>query len=438
MNYGEARAFVMDAAKSGSVLGLDSIRRLMHILGDIQEELQIIHIGGTNGKGSVGTYLDYIFREAGLHVGRFCSPAVFSPLEVWQYDGENITKDEYAQVMSQVKSACDIVVSQGWDMPTVFEIETAAAFVYFKLKKPDVVLLEVGMGGETDATNVITSPLCSVLTTISYDHMNFLGAKLTDIAKIKSGIIKNERPVFSSSQSEEVEEVLRIQSRIHSCPFQIVAKDSFSRIRVRPGRMEFYYKDVFLRTQMAGLYQVYNASVAFETAHYALPVLLGEKNHTHRSLERKIIEGIRKAYWPGRFEVIGEDPLFVIDGAHNEDAALQLAKTVQNCFTKQSLTYIIGVLADKEHDKMLKIMLPYAEKIYTVTPENARAMDAEVLKEEAMRYHSKVVSCGSIKEAVRRAQADGDPILAFGSLSYLGELRKCYEDMGKDRSNREG
>ena len=171
MTYEQACDFAKNAAKSGSILGLDSIRRLMEKLSDVQERLPIIHIAGTNGKGSVGAYLASSLREAGLHVARYTSPAVFTPLEVFTYDGENITETEYGGVMSQVKDACDIMVSEGRECPTIFEIETAAAFLWFYEKKPDVVLLETGMGGELDATNLITHPLASVITSISMDQI---------------------------------------------------------------------------------------------------------------------------------------------------------------------------------------------------------------------------------------------------------------------------
>ena len=209
MTYAQARRFAQEASKSGSVLGLASIRALMSELDNVQEALPIIHLAGTNGKGSVGAYLASIFCAAGLSVARYTSPAVFDPLEVFTYNGENITESEYAKVMSQVKDACDIMVSVGKECPTIFEIETAAAFLWFYEKKPDVVLLETGMGGATDATNLITHPLASVITTISMDHMQFLGNTLGEIAAVKAGIIKENCPVFSAPQQQEVVQVLK-------------------------------------------------------------------------------------------------------------------------------------------------------------------------------------------------------------------------------------
>ena len=210
LTYKEVEAFVEEAKKRGSVLGLTSMRALMEALGNPQNKISTIHIAGTNGKGSFGAYMASICKEAGFKVGRYCSPAVFSPLECWQYDGRNMTEDEYVACMSQVKSACDIIAlnKENPIYPTLFEIETAAAFVYFEKMQPDVVLLEVGMGGRLDATNVVEHPLACVFTKISRDHMQFLGESLTEIATEKAGIMKPGAYIFWGEQEPEVECVL--------------------------------------------------------------------------------------------------------------------------------------------------------------------------------------------------------------------------------------
>jgi dihydrofolate synthase/folylpolyglutamate synthase len=442
MTYDEARAFIKEAAKSGSVLGLLSITRLMEELGNVQDTLPIIHIAGTNGKGSVGAYLDSVFKKAGLHTARYCSPAVFDPLEVWQYDGENISQTEYANVMSQVKSACDIMLSKGFEYPTVFEIETAAAFVWFSQKKPDVVLLEVGMGGETDATNVVVHPFASVITTISMDHMQFLGDTVAKIAAVKAGIIKEGCPVFSAPQDLSAAEVLKSVSREKHAKLMLL-EDSARLVSQEPGRLCMEYPSenngtLFLETKLAGSYQLRNAALAAETALVLLPELIVKDTKMDDEQLKSIVQqGIAEAAWPGRFEVIGRAPLFIIDGAHNEDAAKSLARTIQNCFTNTSLTYIIGVLADKEHEKMLKTLLPYADMVYTVTPDNPRALDAKALAKEAAKFHDHVICCASVQEAVdlalSHAKEAGTPIVAFGSLSYLNDLKQAYGENTHDR-----
>ena len=457
LTYQEAREFVEEAKSRGSVLGLTNMRALMNELGNPQNAIPTVHIAGTNGKGSVGAYLASICKEAQFKVGRYCSPAVFDPLECWQYDGHNITEDEYADCMSQVKNACDIVVSKGI-YPTAFEIETALAFVYFAKMKPDVFLLETGMGGETDATNVVDNPLACVFTKISYDHMQFLGDTLEEIAEVKAGIMKPGATIFWGEQEPEVEKVLEGKfaevSRLgEEQGIETVMGDFFpSRVKltsIQPGELRFTYLGVNYMTRMAGLYQMQNASLAIAVFDGLWPRLLfGLQDEMQMwndesaplagwmDMEYASRAGVLFASWPGRFEVLGQDPLFIIDGAHNEDASLQLAKTIENSFTNQSLVYIIGVLADKEHKKMLEIMLPYAKSVYTITPQNARGLDGRVLAEEVhavakeMGLQLEAEFCGTVEEAISKARNNGFqnemPVLAFGSLSYLGQLKEAY------------
>ena len=432
MTFEEARRFIAESSKTGSILGLESICNLMRELGNIQDQLPVIHIAGTNGKGSTGAYLQAIFEQAGFTTSRYCSPAVFDPLEVFQYCGTTISESEYAHVMSQVKTACDILVSKGNPMPTVFEIETAAAFVWFYQKKPDIVLLEVGMGGETDATNIVKNPLASVITTISRDHMGFLGEKVEDIAAVKAGIIKEKCPVFSAPQQSGVEQVLFKHANRKQAELRMVEEGDCQLLEEAFGRLSFSYKGKNYVTGMAGLYQIKNAALAIEVAEYLLPKLM-EKKSSQAAVEGIIKKGVEAARWAGRFEVIQKEPLVIMDGAHNEDAAKQLAQTVHNCFPKQKLTYIIGVLADKEHGKMLELMLPYADQVYTVTPNNPRALDGKQLAEEVRNFHQEVEACDSVTEALKKALQQAkekkESVLAFGSLSYLGELKRVIEVM---------
>lgn len=450
MTFEEARSFIAESSKTGSILGLESICNLMSELGNIQDQLPVIHIAGTNGKGSTGAYLQAIFEMAGLTTARYCSPAVFDPLEIFQYCGKNISESEYAHVMSQVKNACDILVSKGNPMPTVFEIETAAAFVWFYQKKPDIVLLEVGMGGETDATNIVKNPLASVITTISRDHMGFLGENVEDIAAVKAGIIKEKCPVFSAPQQSGVEQVLFEHANRKQAELRMVDENVCELLKEKVGQLSFSYKGKNYVTGMAGLYQMKNAALAIEVAEYLFPKLMEKKSSqaaVEGSIEERISKeeihkeeigkeeiikkGIEAARWAGRFEVIQKEPLIIMDGAHNEDAAKQLAQTVHNCFPKQKLTYIIGVLADKEHEKMLELMLPYADQVYTVTPNNPRALDGKFLAEEVRNLHKDVEACDSVtdalKKALQQAKEKKEPVLAFGSLSYLGELKRAIE-----------
>ena len=458
LTYKEAQDFIEEARKRGSVLGLDNMRALMNELGNPQDMIPTIHIAGTNGKGSFGAYLASICKEAGFKVGRYCSPAVFDSLECWQYDGRNITEEEYAEMMSQVKCACDIVVSKGV-YPTAFEIETALAFVYFAKMKPDVCLVEVGMGGDLDATNVIKQPLACVFTKISRDHMQFLGNSLTEIATEKAGIMKNGSLIFWGEQEPEVERVLEnafsaVTAKDKETGLSTIRGDVYtSRIRFtsqKPGELRFSYLGVNYMTRMAGMYQIQNATLAIAVFDAIWPRLLfqlqdemqmwNDKSAPLASwldMEFACRVGILNAVWPGRFEVIGQDPLFIIDGAHNEDAVKQLAITIENSFTNPSVNFIIGILADKEHEKMLEMMMPYANKIYTVTPPNARGLSGEVLADGVRQWHEDVLYCEKIEDAIEKAisqsREDGCPIVAFGSLSYLGELKENYKQICESR-----
>lgn len=429
MTYEEAKAYIEEVSRTGSILGLENIINLMQELGNVQEKLNIIHIGGTNGKGSTGAFIESVLIEAGYRVGRYTSPAVFEPFEVWRVNRENIAVERYLECLVQVKNACERMHTNGLPQPTVFEVETALAFEYFYQEKCDYVLLEVGMGGETDATNLITKPLCSVLTSISMDHMQFLGNSLSEIARVKAGIIKAGCPVVTTgNQNPEVLQILRNVTTERNAKLIVADDEELVDAMVGIGGIGYRHKTAGkIHLSMPALYQIENSDLAITVCMEVLNI--------PAEIVRK---GIDKTKWPGRFEQISRSPFIVIDGAHNEDAAKKLAEVVRIYFTKQRITYIIGVLADKEHAKMLEIMLPYAHKIYTVTPPNKRALDAAVLAEEVRSFGKEAVSCKSIREAAASAVKDArlgetEIIVAFGSLSYLAEIKEAVKCAKKKR-----
>ena len=426
MTYQDARVFIEETKKYGSILGLTSIRNLMQELGNVQEEIPIIHIAGTNGKGSTGAFIERILRENGYLVGRYSSPAVFSEEEIYQLNGKAIGHAEYASCMDQVAQACKRIVGNGMPHPTSFEVETAVAFLYFYQKNCDFLVLETGMGGSTDATNLISHPVCSVITTISMDHMAFLGNSLSKIAEAKAGIIKTNCPVVSAVQLQEVEMVLRKRARDVGAVLYMADETAIGEVTYDASHMSFVHCDYgTITTQLPGAYQVRNAACALKT----IEVLA---QSSYAVTKQAVVSGMCKAYWPGRFERLMEQPEFIIDGAHNEDAAYQLRATIENCFTNRTITYIIGVLADKEHEKMLRILLPLAQKVYTVTPDNKRALSAEKLRVEACKYHSHVEAVGDVRRAVTRAvggAAEDEVIVAFGSLSYLAAVKESLNEI---------
>lgn len=424
----EVQAYLEQIQKSGSIiLGLDSIRSLMEELGNIQDKLNIVHVAGTNGKGSVCAMMTSILMEAGCRVGTYTSPAVFDRMEQYQINGTSISRKEFAEIITEVKEACDRMTARGENQPTVFEVETAAAFLYFYRKGCQAVVLETGMGGETDATNIIRKPLVSVLTSISMDHMKFLGNDLESIARMKAGIIKEDGNAVAAKPSQEtVRQTVEEVCREKNASLVYAEEGKAQKIHRKEDFLCFSYGDLGeLRLSMTGAYQVQNGICAIEAAK-----ILRERGMNIS--DSHIKKGLEKARWEGRFSVLLQEPLFVIDGAHNEDAAKKLCETLKMGFTNRKIIYIIGVLADKEHEKMLKIMLPLAWKVFTVTPDNPRALEGKILAGEAEKYHGDVTYSSGISEAVKQALAyaakEQAMILSFGSLSYLGEIKEALKE----------
>ena len=421
MTYEEAAEFADSTKKYGSILGLESIRNLMQELGNVQEQLHIIHVAGTNGKGSVCAFLSAALTEAGYRVGRYNSPAVFERREVFRIGETMISKEEYATVFERVQTACEVLTKRGCPHPTVFEVETAAAFLWFYEKKCDLVLLETGMGGETDATNLITHPVCSVLTSIGMDHMQYLGNTIEEIAKVKAGIIKKGCPVVALKQGDSVCEV--IKNKAEECGSRCVLVEVPQYMQEAPiwgtTLQDVHYGSV--HTALGGIWQRENLSLAL-----AVLKLLEESGYP--ITKEAVQSGIAKTIWHGRYEVLQTEPLFIIDGAHNPIAAKRLKETIEKDFTNREIIYIIGVLADKEHEKMLRLLLPGAKAVFTVTPDSPRALDGESLAKEAQKYADNIWYVPDIGKAVKMAKEtakESDVILAVGSLSYLKEVKKA-------------
>lgn len=421
MTYDEAVEFADSTKKYGSILGLESIRNLMQELGNVQEQLHIIHVAGTNGKGSVCAFLSAALTEAGYRVGRYNSPAVFERREVFRIGETMISKEEYTAVFERVQTACEALKKRGCPHPTVFEVETAAAFLWFYEKKCDLVLLETGMGGETDATNLITHPVCSVLTSIGMDHMQYLGNTIEEIAKVKAGIIKKGCPVVALKQGDSVCEV--IKNKAEDCGSRCVLVEVPQYMQEAPiwgtTLQDVHYGSV--HTALGGVWQRENLSLAL-----AVLKLLEESDYP--ITKEAVQSGIAKTIWHGRYEVLQTEPLFIIDGAHNPIAAKRLKETIEKDFTNREIIYIIGVLADKEHEKMLRLLLPEAKAVFTVTPDSPRALDGEILAKEARKYADNIWYVPDIGKAVKMAKEtakESDVILAVGSLSYLKEVKKA-------------
>lgn len=421
----EAMKYIESLQSLGSVPGLENIIRLCEKLGNPQDGLAFIHVAGTNGKGSVCAYLGSVLKEAGYRVGSYNSPTIRDYRERICVNGRMISKRAFAGLLTRIKEACDELVSEGKSHPTPFEVETALGFLYFVEKKCDFVLLEAGMGGLLDATNLIKSPMAAVLTPIGMDHMAFLGDTLEKIAENKAGIIKPGCMVVSAQQREEAMNVIEKICQEKGASLKPVQTEDATSIHYGLEKQSFVYKGgLKIEIGLAGNYQIENALLA-------LKVLEGLQEKGVNITEKAILSGFRKAVWPGRFEVLSKKPYFIVDGAHNEDGAGKLAQTMQFYFTNKKIIYIMGILKDKEYEKIVKRTCPFADSIITVkTPDNPRAMDAYELACQVAKYHKNVTAAGSIEEAVEMSYllADKDSVIvAFGSLSYLGAVMDILE-----------
>lgn len=429
MNEQKTIEYLDEIKKYGSVLGLDVIRELLNRMGNPQDQLKVIHIAGTNGKGSILAMLESVLLRSGYRTGRYHSPVLFDVKEAFQINEQWIPVEKLCQQVTKVKAAADSMVKDGFPHPTSFEVETAVAFSYFYDEKVDVVLLETGMGGRLDATNVVAHPLVEILASISMDHMQFLGDSIEKITREKAGIIKeNSDVILYPSQESICEEVQEICRKRHA-NLQMAQKERVRILRQDIEGQSFsylstqgnYYEKITI--PLLGEHQIYNAITALE-------VLECLKKYFCMGIF-EIEDGFLRTSWPGRLEVIAKDPLIIRDGAHNEDAAKRLAQFLEKNFTNKKIFYIMGVLGDKEYQKILKIMSPYADDLYTVTPNNKRALPTEDLAACARKDYARVHAVGKVKDAIlaalKEAGAD-DVIFIFGSLSFMKET----EDLRKD------
>ncbi len=422
MNYQKARQYIDEAAAYGSVLGLENIKELLKRLGNPQDDLQVIHVAGTNGKGSFCAFTETILRDAGYSVGRYISPTLFHYRERIQVNGEYIDKDSLAELITKIAEVISEMTAEGLAHPTQFEVETALSFLYFQKVKCDIVILEVGMGGNLDATNVLRHPLMNVITSISMDHMAFLGDTIEEIAACKAGIIKPDTPVVSWKQEPKAMDVIeKVCMKEHS---PLTVMDPKTAFDISYGMKEQIfsmeeYKDLVIT--IPGTYQIGNACLAVAAAKQL-------RNAGLKITDENIRNGLKNTKWRGRFTVLHEKPTVIMDGAHNRDGARVLAESLKTYFPDRKIHGIMGVFADKEYELIIQQVAPYLTDITAVeTPDNPRALPKEDLAKEWKKYLSNVTTAESISEAVEKILKSAnteDVILAFGSLSYLNEIEK--------------
>lgn len=426
MNYKEARVYLDEVSKYGSVLGLESMRELLRRLGDPQNELKFIHISGTNGKGSVLAYLSTILSGAGYRTGRYISPTLFSYRERIQVDGEYIEKESLACHVTAIAAAAEDMQKAGLPSPTVFEIETALAFLYFKEKRCDIVTLEVGCGGLLDATNVITTTLMEVIASISMDHTDLLGDTLAKIAAQKAGIIKPDTMVVSAQQKSEAAQVIEDTCKEQHCTLQMVDESKISNVHYGAEGQTFSYKEWGNVTiSLAGSYQIKNAALALEGVE-ALRKL------GYALSDQQVREGLLHTAWRGRFTTLRRDPTVIIDGAHNPAAALELKESLERYFPGKTLYFVMGMFKDKDYAQVIDLTAPLARHIITVeTPGNPRAMPARELAEAVGKVNPSVEWADSVAHGVEKALAMAgkeDAVIVFGSLSFLGEAADAVNE----------
>lgn len=444
MKNAEAMEYITKLQGVGIRPGLSRIKALLDRMGNPQNELKFVHIAGTNGKGSTLAFTSEILRAAGYRVGRYVSPTIADYLERFQVNGRNISASLFCRGVEYIKDCIDDMEANGEDTPSAFEAETALAFWFFKEKKCDYVVLEVGMGGLEDATNIIPAPLVCVLASISYDHMGFLGDSLAEIALQKAGIIKSGSIVVSQFQHSEAEKVIVKKAAESNCELRFVRQEDISVCKsagfkaggLNKGRLKliFSYKSYKrLEISLLGSYQVKNAALAIE-------VVSALREKGIKISDEAIRKGLAETVWPARFQIISDRPCIVLDGAHNEEAAQRLSESIDFYFTNERIVYIMGMLKDKEYEKVAQLTADKAECIFTVTsPNNPRALSALELAETVRKYNSKVTAADSLEEALELAELtagrDG-VVIVFGSLSYLGKMMELISD--ESRQNKRG
>ena len=419
MTYEEALSYIHSICWKGSKLGLDRTRELLGKLDGPQKELKFIHIAGTNGKGSTAAMLSSILEEAGYRVGLYTSPFINRFNERMQVNHQPIPDEELAALTEYVRPHADAMA----DSPTEFELITALAMVWFARQKCDIVVLEVGMGGELDSTNIIDVPEAAVIAAMGLDHVKELGPTMADIARAKAGIIKEGGRVVSYGGNPEADEVIAAVCRARNAS---LCQPDFSAIVPGDFSLEgqtFSYKGWRgLRIPLVGAYQMNNAAVVLETVE-AL------RQRGWNISDEAVRQGLADTRWPARFEVLRRDPVFIVDGGHNPHGIRATAESLRRLFPGRKITFVTGVMADKDVEHILGLIVPLADQFFTVRPDNPRAMDAGELARRIEAMGAKATACASVRDGVDRAiQAEGPHgvACALGSLYMSGEVRSCF------------
>ena len=424
-NAQDAVDFIHGTLKFGSKLGLHNITELLHRLGDPQDKLRFVHIAGTNGKGSVSAMTASCLQAAGYRVGMFTSPYIYRFHERIRINGAEISDDALLSCTQAVKDAIADMTAEGFAHPTEFEVVTAVGMLFFFREACDIVVLEVGMGGRLDATNVIKTPIVTAITVIGYDHMEYLGNTLPGIAGEKCGILKPGVPaVVYPDQPAEALAAIRAAAKEKGVPLLLPEKAAQLTASVKGST--FSYRGECYSLALLGAHQVKNASMVLE-------ILNALKEQGFPVSVEAVREGLSSVSWQGRWQVLGEHPLFIIDGAHNTNGMESFISAVRDLLPDRKRIFISGMLRDKEYEKCLALLRGEWDRFYAVTVPNPRTLSAKEYAEAAKKYGDNVIP-STPEEAVSAALSEADggtAVLAFGSLYLLGEIREAYEKYTK-------
>ncbi len=424
--YSETLEYLANLTKFGMNFGLERIQGLLDRMKNPERQLRVVHVGGTNGKGSTSIMIAEILREAGFNVGVFTSPHLHDYRERIVINGQMIPKSRVIQLVNQLRPHLEELVSGGVEHPTEFEVHTALAFLYFAEEKIDFAIIEVGLGGEIDSTNVVV-PLVSVITNVGMDHMDYLGTDISAIAQVKAGIIKPNSIVVTAAERPEVLGILAERARQVGVQLWRVGEDIRWEKRWS-GELEqefdlaglhaTYSK---LRLHLIGEHQIRNAATAVTVCEVL-------KSDYGVAIPREAVyAALRKVQWPGRLELLSLSPKVLLDGAHNVDGAEVLSRTLP-IYTRERLILCLGMLADKEREKVVDLLVPFADKVIITKPDSPRAGDWTGLAKIAEKHGKPVICIEDPKAAVAIAFKQLNPkdmLCVTGSLYMLADAREA-------------
>lgn len=419
MTYNEAIEWMDSRHWSGTGKGIVRSQELLERLGNPQDKLKFVHVAGTNGKGSVCACLSKILTAAGYQVGLFVSPHLKRFNDRIYFNGTEIGDEDFARLASRIRTQAEVME----DAPTVFEIMTAMGMLYFAEKQCDLVMLEVGMGGRLDSTNVIRTPEAAVITSIGLDHTKELGDTLEKIAGEKGGIIKTGGTVIVDGSNTAVMPVFEKICQKTGALLVTSAPEQIRNVVLSPAGEVFDYKDLKeLHLSLTGIYQMNNAAMVIETLR-----VLEQKGY--RIGEAALRKGLSEVYWPGRFERLHEQPTFLVDGSHNPDGIRALLESLRSYFPDKKIRFLLGILSTKDVSTMLQLIEPLAEEIGVIMPPSEKAMDNERMARQISRECAvRTTAFDSIEEGVRSMIENAekeDVICATGSLYSIEEIRTC-------------